>query len=165
MGQQHLRAFRLALKSVSCRDSRSLQASPMAERSTSKSRARCVRRLRRRRYRAECYNPSAQRGRWENNVPPRFAFGGIWDLPFGPGRALVPHGWASHIVGYWQAGQHHLPGAKRPALHRQSTVRQRQRGHDVVSQPRVPRDARASDALPMVRYELLRRPAGLCFRQ
>ena len=49
------------------------------------------------------YNRSAQRGPSDNNVPLRFAFGGIWDLPFGPGRALVPHGWASHIIGYWQA--------------------------------------------------------------
>jgi hypothetical protein len=49
------------------------------------------------------YNRNAQRGASDNNVPLRFAFGGVWNLPFGPGRALVARGWASHIIGYWQA--------------------------------------------------------------
>jgi hypothetical protein len=49
------------------------------------------------------YNRSTQRGPSDNNVPLRFAFGGIWDLPFGSGRSFVRQGWASRIVGYWQA--------------------------------------------------------------
>ena len=35
-------------------------------------------------------------------MPLCFAFGGFWDLPFGPGHALLHDGWASHLVGHWQ---------------------------------------------------------------
>ena len=154
------RAFRLALKSVSRRDSRSLQASPIAERSTSRiprsmrataaapaipCRMRTIgaRSAARRRTTSRCASPSAASG-------PAFR-----------SRPRARPTWMGQSHRRLLAGQHHLPGAKRPPLHRQSTVRQRQRGHDFVTQPRVPRDARASDALPMVRYELLRRPAGV----
>jgi hypothetical protein len=49
------------------------------------------------------YNRAAQKGPSDNNVPLRFAFGGVWDLPFGRGRALAHEGWASHVLGDWQA--------------------------------------------------------------
>ena len=48
------------------------------------------------------YNRSANRGPSDNNVPLRFVFGGIYDLPFGPGRSLVKQGWASQLAGFWQ---------------------------------------------------------------
>ena len=48
------------------------------------------------------YNRDIQKGPSDNNVPLRFAFGGVYDLPFGPGRALVKQGWVSHVVGYWE---------------------------------------------------------------
>jgi hypothetical protein len=48
------------------------------------------------------YNRNANRGPSDNNVPLRFVFGGIWDLPFGPGHAVVKQGWASQLVGFWQ---------------------------------------------------------------
>ncbi len=48
------------------------------------------------------YDREAQKGPSDNNVPLRFAFGSIWNLPFGRGRALLNHGWASEIAGSWQ---------------------------------------------------------------
>ncbi|MBV9081568.1 MAG: TonB-dependent receptor [Acidobacteriaceae bacterium] len=48
------------------------------------------------------YNRNVQKGPSDNNVPLRFALGGIWDLPFGPGRAFVSDGWLSQVVGSWQ---------------------------------------------------------------
>jgi hypothetical protein len=48
------------------------------------------------------YNRDANKGPSDNNVPLRFAFGGLWDLPFGPGHALLSSGWAGHVVGHWQ---------------------------------------------------------------
>jgi hypothetical protein len=48
------------------------------------------------------YNRSANRGPSDNNVPLRFVFGGIYDLPFGPGRAMLKQGWASQLAGFWQ---------------------------------------------------------------
>ncbi len=48
------------------------------------------------------YNRDAQKGPSDNNVPLRFALGGIWDLPFGPGRPLLRQGWASTVARHWQ---------------------------------------------------------------
>ena len=48
------------------------------------------------------YKRDAQKGPSDNNVPLRFAFAGIWDLPFGPGRAWVRQGWAAQVLGRWQ---------------------------------------------------------------
>ncbi|MEO7144733.1 MAG: carboxypeptidase regulatory-like domain-containing protein [Bryobacteraceae bacterium] len=48
------------------------------------------------------YNRDAQKGPSDNNVPLRFVLGGIWDLPFGPGRPLLQQGWAGHFAGNWQ---------------------------------------------------------------
>lgn len=48
------------------------------------------------------YNRNANRGPSDNNVPLRFVFAGIWDLPFGPGHAIAAQGWASQLVGFWQ---------------------------------------------------------------
>ncbi len=50
------------------------------------------------------YNREAQKGPSDNNVPLRFALGGLWGLPFGPGRALLHQGWASQIAGFWKLG-------------------------------------------------------------
>jgi len=48
------------------------------------------------------YNRNAQKGPSDNNVPLRFVLGGAWELPFGPGRALVKQGFAAHVVGFWE---------------------------------------------------------------
>jgi hypothetical protein len=48
------------------------------------------------------YNRNAQKGPSDNDVPYRFALGGVWDLPFGAGRPLLQHGWSSRIAGGWQ---------------------------------------------------------------
>jgi hypothetical protein len=48
------------------------------------------------------YNRNAQRGPSDNNVPLRFAFGGVWDLPFGPSRSFVHSGWTAQVLGRWQ---------------------------------------------------------------
>jgi hypothetical protein len=48
------------------------------------------------------YARDLQKGPSENNVPLRFALGGNWELPFGPGRPLLSHEWASHFVGQWE---------------------------------------------------------------
>lgn len=39
-----------------------------------------------------------------NGRPHRIVFNGIWELPFGPRRALLNQGLLSHIVGGWQIG-------------------------------------------------------------
>jgi hypothetical protein len=48
------------------------------------------------------YNRDAQKGPADNNVPLRFAFGGVWDLPFGRGGAMLRSAWVSHQLGNWQ---------------------------------------------------------------
>ena len=48
------------------------------------------------------YNRDNQKGPSDQNVPLRFVIAGIWDLPFGPGRAIASQGAVSHIVGNWQ---------------------------------------------------------------
>jgi hypothetical protein len=48
------------------------------------------------------YNLSAQKAISDNNVAERLAFAGVWDLPFGPGRAMLQKGWAGRIGGHWQ---------------------------------------------------------------
>jgi hypothetical protein len=48
------------------------------------------------------YNREVQKGPSENNVPVRFVFAGVWQLPFGGGHALAGHGWAAQVVGGWE---------------------------------------------------------------
>jgi hypothetical protein len=48
------------------------------------------------------YNRAAQKGPSDNNVAARFAFAGVWDLPFGPGRTMLSQGWGARIAGHWQ---------------------------------------------------------------
>ena len=48
------------------------------------------------------YSREVQKGPSDNNVPFRFSFGGLWDLPFGPGRTLLRHGWSGQVFGFWQ---------------------------------------------------------------
>ena len=48
------------------------------------------------------YNKSAQKAISDNNVNARFSFGGVWDLPFGPGRSMLTNGWTSELAGRWQ---------------------------------------------------------------
>jgi hypothetical protein len=48
------------------------------------------------------YNLNANRAVGDNNVPRRFVFSGIWDLPFGKGRHYLKSGWAGAIAGPWQ---------------------------------------------------------------
>jgi hypothetical protein len=60
------------------------------------------------------YNRRGQRGVSDNQVPMRFVFSGVWDLPFGPGRRRLSSGWLSHVAGLWQlsaiyAAQQGLP--------------------------------------------------------
>ena len=48
------------------------------------------------------YNKAAQKGPSDSNVAFRFSYGGTWDLPFGPGRGALTHGWLSQVAGFWQ---------------------------------------------------------------
>jgi hypothetical protein len=48
------------------------------------------------------YDRNGQKGPSDQNVPLRFVVGGVWNLPFGPGHAMVGHGWASQVLGDWQ---------------------------------------------------------------
>lgn len=48
------------------------------------------------------YNRDGQKGPSDQNVPLRFVGAVVWNLPFGPGHAMVGHGWASQVVGDWQ---------------------------------------------------------------
>ncbi len=48
------------------------------------------------------YNRNGQKGPSDQNVPLRFVTAVVWNLPFGPGHAMVGHGWASQVVGDWQ---------------------------------------------------------------
>ncbi len=49
------------------------------------------------------YNRDGQKGPSDQNVPRRFVAAIVWDLPFGPGHALVAgHGWGGQVVGNWQ---------------------------------------------------------------
>ena len=47
------------------------------------------------------YNLFAQRAQSDNNVPLRFVFSGLWNLPFGSGQAWLKTGVLSKIVGGW----------------------------------------------------------------
>jgi hypothetical protein len=48
------------------------------------------------------YGRSAQKGPSDNDVAFRFSYGGLWELPFGPGRTWLKQGWASQVAGHWQ---------------------------------------------------------------
>ena len=48
------------------------------------------------------YDRKSQRGPSDNHVPLRFAFSGVWDLPFGPGHRFANRGWLGAVVGSWQ---------------------------------------------------------------
>jgi hypothetical protein len=48
------------------------------------------------------YNRKAQRGPSDNDVAARFSFGGLWQVPLGPGHSLASQGWAGKIAGFWQ---------------------------------------------------------------
>jgi hypothetical protein len=48
------------------------------------------------------YNRAAQKGPSDNSVPYRFSYGGAWELPFGPGRSMLKHGWLGQVAGRWQ---------------------------------------------------------------
>jgi Carboxypeptidase regulatory-like domain len=48
------------------------------------------------------YNREVQKGPSENNVPLRFTFGGMWQLPFGAHHALLNQGWTGKIIGSWE---------------------------------------------------------------
>jgi hypothetical protein len=48
------------------------------------------------------YNREAQKGPSENNVPLRFVFAGVWQLPFGTGHSMLAHGVAGKVVGGWE---------------------------------------------------------------
>ncbi len=47
------------------------------------------------------YNLKSMRANADFDFPNRFVFSGIWQLPFGPSRAMVNHGPAAAIVGGW----------------------------------------------------------------
>ena len=47
------------------------------------------------------YNLFAQRAQSDNNVPLRFVFSGLWNLPFGSGQAWAKTGLLSKVVGGW----------------------------------------------------------------
>jgi hypothetical protein len=48
------------------------------------------------------YNRNGQKGPSDQNVPVRLVFGGVWDLPFGPGHSLASSGLAGQVVRNWQ---------------------------------------------------------------
>jgi hypothetical protein len=48
------------------------------------------------------YDLNANRAVAENNVPLRFVFSGIWDMPFGKGRHYLKTGWLGTVAGPWQ---------------------------------------------------------------
>lgn len=50
------------------------------------------------------YNRSADYGPGGNDVRHNFVFSAVYELPFGPGRALLNHGVLSHAVGAWTLG-------------------------------------------------------------
>lgn len=49
------------------------------------------------------YDLNANRAVGDNNVPLRFVFSGIWDLPFGRTRRYLSRGWAGEVLGPWSA--------------------------------------------------------------
>ena len=55
-------------------------------------------------YPQDQYNMKAEHGLSLANIPVRFIMAGLYDLPFGKGRAFVQHGVAAAIIGGWQAG-------------------------------------------------------------
>ncbi|CAN5498888.1 hypothetical protein BH10ACI4_BH10ACI4_29010 [soil metagenome] len=50
-------------------------------------------------YSQDQYNRKAERGLSLSNIPARAVFSGVYDLPFGPGRALVQKGFLGHLIG------------------------------------------------------------------
>ncbi|HMF75141.1 MAG TPA: TonB-dependent receptor, partial [Bryobacteraceae bacterium] len=50
------------------------------------------------------YNLRAERGPSQFNQPHRFIASYVYELPFGPNKPFVNHGFVSHIVGGWQVG-------------------------------------------------------------
>jgi hypothetical protein len=47
------------------------------------------------------YNLFGQRAQSDNNVPLRFVFSGVWNLPFGKGQAWAKSGLISRVLGGW----------------------------------------------------------------
>jgi hypothetical protein len=47
------------------------------------------------------YSLESQRSQSDNNVPLRFVFSGLWNLPFGRGQTLAQSGMMSKILGSW----------------------------------------------------------------
>ena len=50
------------------------------------------------------YNLRAERGLSQFDLPRRFVASYLYDLPFGPGKALCHRGFLSQIIGGWQFG-------------------------------------------------------------
>lgn len=50
------------------------------------------------------YNLAAERGLSDFDIRHRFVLSALYDLPFGPNRALVSHGWMAQVLGNWQLG-------------------------------------------------------------
>lgn len=51
----------------------------------------------------DAYNVKLERGISPTDIPQKFVFSGLYDLPFGPGkRYLNRGGWAGHVFGGWQ---------------------------------------------------------------
>jgi hypothetical protein len=55
-------------------------------------------------YPQDQYNMKAERGLSLANIPAHLVIAGLYDLPFGEGRAFAQHGVAAAVIGGWQAG-------------------------------------------------------------
>lgn len=55
-------------------------------------------------YPQDQYNMKAERGLSLANIPARFIMAGLYDLPFGEGRAFIQHGIFAALIGGWEAG-------------------------------------------------------------
>ncbi len=110
------------------------------------------------------YNLFAQRAQSDNNVPLRFVFSGLWNLPFGSGQAWANSGVRQQDCGWLVTGRH-LPGAERTAVYARAFVRQRERRNGLVSEPGLQRHAEFAYDPALVRYQLLRHAGFLPIRQ
>ncbi len=55
-------------------------------------------------YPQDQYNMRAERGLSLANIPAHLVVAGLYDLPFGEGRAFAQHGVLASVIGGWQAG-------------------------------------------------------------
>jgi len=92
------------------------------------------------------YNLKAERGISLANIPTRLVISGIYDLPFGPGRAYAQKGLLGRVVGGWELGGiYYVQSGQqvwvRSANNTSGTFSQLMRP-DMVGSPNLPSDQR-----------------------